>query len=376
MTIRSLVILGLALPLLLLPAVPASAQQSKCLASKTKCMSKKSGGLLKCHTLAETPGKPADPNANGCIDKVVAKFESPSDPAKGCFEKLENKLPNDCISLDDTAGAEAVVDSCVGAFVAAVDPPPTTQGKCYASKKKCVSKLTGGLLKCYTLALTPGKSPDPNANGCIDKALTKYNGGIDPTKGCFAKLEAKVPNDCAGSGDSSTVQGIVQSCVADMVDFVQNPPTTTSTSTPATTTSTTIVGGVELKGALTATPGRFNYNLTVGLPGANAACNTNFPGTHACTYSELQGASTAGDLIGLKDIANNTVTSFWAIDGSLPALSQCQDDVSSFLNWEYGTAHTPSRGRTAPLDNPSGNLGAIGPNIQCNFSSHWVGCCV
>ena len=103
-----------------------------------------------------------------------------------------------------------------------------------------------------------------------------------------------------------------------------------------------------LQGALTATAGRFNYNLTLGLPGANAACNSSFPGTHACTYAELQTAEAAGELVGLKDTANNTVTAFWAIDNSAPALQQCQDDTpgtGSLLNWEYPTAHTASRGR-------------------------------
>jgi len=145
---------------------------------------------------------------------------------------------------------------------------------------------------------------------------------------------------------------------------------------PTTTTSTTIPGGVELQGALTATPGRFNYNLTLGLPGANAACNSNFPATHACTYAELQIAEAAGDLVGLQDTASQTVTSFWAIDNAQPPLQQCQDDVSTFLNWEYGTAHTASRGQKVALNNGTGVLGSLQSSLQCNFSTAWVGCCL
>jgi len=133
-----------------------------------------------------------------------------------------------------------------------------------------------------------------------------------------------------------------------------------------------------LKGALTATVGRFNYNLTLGLPGANSACNTSFPGTHACTYQELQNAETAGDLDGLKDTAAVTVTSFWAIDPTAAALQQCIDDAAggSNLNWEYGTAHTVSRGQKVPLDNAAGTLVVLQTGLQCNFSgSSWVGCC-
>jgi hypothetical protein len=148
---------------------------------------------------------------------------------------------------------------------------------------------------------------------------------------------------------------------------------TTGTTTPTTTTTLPSGGGLVLKGALTATPGRFNYNLMVGLPGANAACNTGFGGTHACTYAELQSAETAGDLAGLRDTGGNPVTSFWAIDSGQPPLQQCQDDVTSFLNWEYATAHTASRGQKVALTN--GVLGLLQSSLQCNFSTAWVGCC-
>jgi hypothetical protein len=154
-----------------------------------------------------------------------------------------------------------------------------------------------------------------------------------------------------------------------------SPTSTTVATTTSVSTTTVPSGGVVLKGALTATPGRFNYNLTVGLPGANAACNTSFPGTHACTYQELQSAQAAGDLDGLKDTGGATVTSFWAIDSSQPPLQQCQDDVVSFLNWEYATAHTSSRGQKVELTNATGVLGSLQSNLQCNFSNAWVGCC-
>jgi hypothetical protein len=135
------------------------------------------------------------------------------------------------------------------------------------------------------------------------------------------------------------------------------------------------MGGVELQGALPPTLGCFNYNATLGLPGANAACNSSFPGTHACEYSELQTAEAAGDLVGLQDINNNVVTSFWAIDPMKPPLLQCQDDIGggSFLNWEYGTAHTASRGEQVPLTNGTGTLGALMSPIQCNISVRAAG---
>jgi hypothetical protein len=216
-----------------------AAPQSKCLVGKNKCMSKKAGSLLKCEEKAETPGKPADPNFANCETKAMDKFGGGADPTKGCFEKLENKAGNDCITVNDTASAEAAVDNCVDQIVAAIDPAPITQTKCGVSKKKCVAKKLGSILKCYQKAQTPGKPMDPNTAGCVDKAKAKYDGSPDPTKGCFVKLENKTGNDCqAPLGNQGLLENITDSCVAAFIALVET-PTTTTTSTTSTTTSTT-----------------------------------------------------------------------------------------------------------------------------------------
>ena len=165
--------------LLLVAGGPAGAVQSKCLVSKNKCVAKKAAALLKCEQKAETPGKPTDPNADGCVDKAKAKFNGGEQAEKGCFEKAENKKGQDCITFDDTASAEAVVDQCVATLVAAIDSPPTDQTKCGVGKKKCVVKKLSGLLKCYQKAQTPGKPMDPNTKGCLDKVNAKFDGGED-----------------------------------------------------------------------------------------------------------------------------------------------------------------------------------------------------
>jgi hypothetical protein len=219
MTTRSIVI-TLVMALMFSWGGRASAEQAKCLAGKLKCVSMKGAGLLTCERLAETPGRIADPNAHGCVDKVNGKFDGGVDPASGCFEKLESKTPNDCITVDDTGAAEGMVDSCVAAVAAAIDPPPITQTKCGAGKKKCVANYLKARLKCEQLAATPGKAFDPNARRCVDKAVAKYTGGSDPTKGCFAKLESKNPNDCQFTNDSATLQGVLDNCVNDLVDLV------------------------------------------------------------------------------------------------------------------------------------------------------------
>ena len=101
-----------------------------------------------------------------------------------------------------------------------------------------------------------------------------------------------------------------------------------------------------------------------------------------CTLADLQSASTAGDLVGLKDVSNVTVTGFWAIDNSQPALQQCNDDApgtGSGLNWEYATAHTMSKGEKVALTSSTGALGPVQMSQACSMlgggTGAWVGCC-
>jgi len=241
---------GAALAALTLVAGHAEAAvQSKCLAAKIACAAKEANALLACHQKAETPRKPADPNFNGCLDKARAAFDGGARPEKGCFEKLESKAKNDCVSFDDTAAMDALVDRCVADVVAAIDPGPIDQTKCGAAKKKCVAKKIGAVLKCHKQAATPNKPIDPNFNGCIDEAKAKFDGGADPAKGCFVKEETKRSNDCqAPLGNQALLEAIVDDCVDAIVAAVQPPTSTTSTSTttPATTstTTTTLPAGV------------------------------------------------------------------------------------------------------------------------------------
>jgi hypothetical protein len=220
---------------------PAEAAQSKCLVAKNKCVSEKIGSLLKCEQKAETPGKPTDPKADECVDKAETKFDGGAAPEKGCFETLESKTPNDCITFDDTSSAETVVDQCVASLVAGIDPPPLDQTKCGAGKKKCVAKKLGGVLKCYQKAETLGKPTDPNTDGCIDKVEIKFDGGTEPEKGCIAKLESKSGNDCLPpTGNTAELDQLVDDCVANVIAALENPSSTTSTAPTTTTTSTTV----------------------------------------------------------------------------------------------------------------------------------------
>jgi hypothetical protein len=248
--------------------------------------------------------------------------------------------------------------------------------KCKKAVLEAGTNSAAGLVNCIENPGTPG-SIAADTKGKIAKTLTSLNAAI--TKTCTPPGSA-FPGNCtafSGAALANCLDTQVECRVCQIIkamdglsvdcDLFDDGLLNTSCVVP--------VPVPGLKGALPATAGRFNYNLTPGLPGANAACNTNFAGTHACTYAELQSAEAAGQLVGLKDTTNVTVTAFWAIDSSQPALQQCQDDVFTFLNWEYGTAHTASRGQKVNLTNLTGVLGALQSSLQCNFSTAWVGCC-
>jgi hypothetical protein len=265
---------------------------------------------------------------------------------------------------------------------------------------------------CKRAALRAGATSAAALAACVGDGGTSASIAADK-KGKIAKLLAKlsatVTNGCGGTGATSGAypgacgaatgpalaacldrqvecrvcqainesDGLAVSC--DLFDDGLANATCASGGVPTPTPTPTSAPGVVLKGSLGITYGRFNYNLMLGIPGANSACNSHFAGTHACTYAELQSAEAAGDLDGLIDVEGNTVLGFWAIDASLPALQQCNDDSmgGSNLNWEYGTSHTGSRGSRVALDNGAGTLGPLVTGVQCNTPAtlSWVGCC-
>ena len=108
----------------------------------------------------------------------------------------------------------------------------------------------------------------------------------------------------------------------------------TPTNTVAQAATPTAAANDLFQGALVRTNGRFTYQGTIGIDGANAECATQFPGTHACTLAELRTAAAAGDLLGAKDTGGSTVDSFWAIDPSRDDRAQCHTNVP----WDYATA--------------------------------------
>jgi hypothetical protein len=109
----------------------------------------------------------------------------------------------------------------------------------------------------------------------------------------------------------------------------------------------------------------------VGIEGANAECDLQFPGSHACEIDELRDAEMAEELAGATDTGGAPVTSFWAIDPNRPSADQCKVVVP----WDYATAHTGQFADLVNLVNASGDLGDLQEDTICALQ-HWVGCCL
>jgi hypothetical protein len=143
-------------------------------------------------------------------------------------------------------------------------------------------------------------------------------------------------------------------------------PTSTTTTVPGGTTTTTLAGTSGFRGLLAQkTTGRFNYQMTLGVPGADAQCNVSFPGSHACTYAELQGAESRGELTGVTE-------TLWAITPGNPDVLQC----GATIPWDYATAHTGQFGEQVEVtDGALGELeSGAGEGAIC-ASSNSVACC-
>lgn len=362
-------------------------------------------------------------DAKGKLQK--AKDKTVADAAKSCTSAPSFAYPG---AAATNAGAEqAGLDLVEDVFGEPLDAAITS---CTANKAGCgcqakiiddVSKLAdtkiAEFVKCKKTVLKNGANSGAALQACVDdagtagsikadskgkiaKALVKLGGDIAKKCDTPGVTTTSFPGACTGMSGAALAQCLdrlvecrVCQAINDMDalfvncdvfdDAVANgtcfsgtgpTPTPAPTATPGPTPTPAFPPGTVLKGILTPTTGRFNYNLVLGIPGSDAACASNFAGTHTCTYAELQAAEAAGDLDGAKDLAGTAVTSFWAIDSSHVNTLQCATTVP----WDYATAHTGHFGEKVDLTNATGALSALqsgsGAGVFC-LNSSWVGCC-
>jgi len=137
-----------------------------------------------------------------------------------------------------------------------VTPTHAQLSLCAAGKDKCVSQEAAAILKCYGKNDKTGLQPADLAT-CIQKAKAKFDGGADPTKSCFAKLEAKYPGECLTTSDTTSLESTVDTFVADAYCKLHPTDQSATCSKLVFITSTTYATG--------------NLN---GLAAADAACQT------------------------------------------------------------------------------------------------------
>lgn len=135
-----------------------------------------------------------------------------------------------------------IATAFLGALVALAlaGPAHATLNACTAAKKLCVAKKAAALLKCHSKNEKPPAGLDPvKFAACIQKAQDKFDGGTNPFKGCFAKLEAKYgPANCVTSGDTAALEQMTDAWVDAVVCALDPaggtcPPTPTPTATPS-----------------------------------------------------------------------------------------------------------------------------------------------
>jgi hypothetical protein len=173
---------------------------SKCAAAKVNCAL----GLTKCKLGCFKKAAGTNLVDPACLTKCDGKFDGGAKPLKGCFEKLENKVPNDCQSFDDTGTIAAAIEAFALDIVTDLNatPPTGPVSKCLAGKESCVIKRTACRLGCYKKGNTAGITE----SACLSKCETGFDGGAEPAKGCFEKLENKSPNDCLTGDDTAAAE--------------------------------------------------------------------------------------------------------------------------------------------------------------------------
>lgn len=124
-------------------------------------------------------------------------------------------------------------------FFAAVTPAAHAQGvpgvdknKCLAVKTNCVKRTLSGLLHCRASCQRNPKNCGVAQSDCEAKVMAKFDGGEEPAKGCFAKLEAKEDlgkpvTVCTTKGDAGTLEAEAEAIVAEILARLEGTPVPT-----------------------------------------------------------------------------------------------------------------------------------------------------
>ncbi len=192
----------------------AAHAQSKCHAGKLKCVVKKKSCLLGLASKELKTGVARDPAK---VQKCIVGFGGSCDAganvgaachvdsecpggtcAKGCFTKLEAKVPTPPDQPCPTSGDAAAIESKIDAFVNDVESeldqtPGANVQLCQAGKEKCVINYDKCVLGVHGKSIQKGLPLD---TAKLDKCLQKFGGKCDA--GANVGLGCVVDADCPG----------------------------------------------------------------------------------------------------------------------------------------------------------------------------------
>jgi hypothetical protein len=212
---------------LLAGVAAATEQPNTCIAGKLACTNAFTSAVFKCYAKVFKSGFTG---ANGdkaeeCVRKARRKFGTAVSDKVQCWDKIEGKekaakpetvCPANIVDeFDVDALVEDFTLDIVSNEVAPGGPVPFGSS-CSAGKVGCVATFFQQLFKCEIAAHKAGAVTD---QACIDKAITKFSGGANPAKGCFAKLEAKqklskLKTLCDATGNTAVAGGKAEAFVA------------------------------------------------------------------------------------------------------------------------------------------------------------------
>lgn len=209
---------------------PAAAQPNTCIAGKLACTNAFASAVFKCYAKVFKTGFGGEnqDKAEECVREARAKFGTALAPKTQCWDKVEGKEDPTKPATVCPAGIidEFDVDDMVEDFTldvvnneVAPGGPVPFGNTCSAGKVKCVGALFASLFKCEVKAKKAGLATDEE---CIAKAVAKFDGGGNPAKGCFAKLEAKqklgkIKTLCDATGNTTVAGGKAAEFVAFVV---------------------------------------------------------------------------------------------------------------------------------------------------------------
>jgi len=198
----------------------AQATLNACTSAKEACVAKKTAALLKCHSKNSKPPAGLDPAKFAtCKQKAKDKFDGGSNPAKGCFAKLEAKYGvGGCLTSGDVAALETQVDDFVDAVICALDPaagtcpivptpsPSPTPSGCFPNGAACSSAA-----QCCSSNCASGVCAPSCSNGIFDGSETDIDCGGPDCADCPLGGGCASSSDCVATTACSAGQ-----CVCDI----------------------------------------------------------------------------------------------------------------------------------------------------------------